>query len=97
VTNNTITGEGDCLVTAECYGTCDGSEWAVLRNNIFQGQVDFMQPFEDTCLVYQETFPADPIDVDYSMINHVKDDLCPGAHDQCGVEAGLVILVFVSR
>jgi len=55
----------------------------------FLGQVDFMQPFENTCLIYQETFPADPFDMDYSIINNVKDDLCPGTHDQCGVAPGL--------
>jgi hypothetical protein len=90
VTNNTFTSQGDCLVVAECYGDCDGSERAVLRNNIFQGQVDFLQPFENTCLVYQETFPQDPFDVDYSLVNAVKDDLCLGVHDQCGLDLGLV-------
>jgi len=39
---------------------------------------------------HQETFPSDPFDVDYSIINNVKDNLCPGAHDQCGVAPGLV-------
>ena len=39
---------------------------------------------------HQETFPFDPFDVDYSIINNVKDNLCPGAHDQCGVAPGLV-------
>jgi hypothetical protein len=52
--------------------------------------VDFWQPFENTCLIYQETFPADPFDMDYSIIKNVKDDLCPGTHDQCGVTPGLV-------
>jgi hypothetical protein len=90
VVNNTFTSEGDCLVTAECSGNCDGSEKALLRNNIFQGYVDFLQPFENTCLIYQETFPADPFDMDYSVIADVKDDLCPGPHDICGVSPGLV-------
>lgn len=90
VTNNTFTSEGDCLVTAECYGGCNGSERARLRNNLFQGQTDFLQPDEPTCLIYQETFPASPFDVDYSLVNGVKDDLCPGAHDICGVGLGLV-------
>ena len=93
VTNNTISGEGDCLVGAEFYsdsGNATGAERVTLRNNIFQGQVDFWQPFENTCLIYQETFPANPFDMDYSIINHVKDDLCPGAHDRCGVTPGLV-------
>ena len=90
VTNNTLTSEGDCLVTAECGGTCNGTESALLRNNIFMGQVDFLQPFENTCLIYQETFPSDPFDADYAVIDNVKDDLCPGAHDTCGVSPGLV-------
>ncbi|MFZ5879128.1 MAG: S-layer homology domain-containing protein [Chloroflexota bacterium] len=90
VVNNTLTSEGDCLVTAECSGGgCDGSERVLLRNNIFQGQVDFLQPFENTCLVYQETFPANPFDVDDSIINQVKHNLCPGAHDLCGIPPGL--------
>ena len=90
VTNNTLTSEGDCLVAAECGGTCNGTESARLRNNLFQGQVDFLQPFENTCLIYQETFPSDPFDADYSVIDNVKDDLCPGAHDTCGLSIGVV-------
>lgn len=90
VRNNTFTSEGDCLVTAEFYGASPtGSESVLMRNNIFQGQTDFLQPFESTCLVYQETFPNNPFNVDYSIINNVKDDLCPGSHDQCGVAPGL--------
>jgi hypothetical protein len=93
VTNNTISGEGDCLVGAQFYndsGAATGAERVMLRNNIFQGHMDFLQPFENTCLIYQETFPSNPFDVDYSIINNVKDNLCPGAHDQCGVTPGLV-------
>ena len=89
VVNNTLTSEGDCLVVAECEGGCDGSERVLLRNNLFQGQADFLQPFENTCLIYQETFPSDPFDLDYSVINSVKDDLCPGANDICGVPLGV--------
>jgi hypothetical protein len=37
VVNSTLTSEGDCLVLAECEGTCNGSETVRLRNNIFQG------------------------------------------------------------
>ncbi len=90
IVNNTFSSEGDCLATAECYGGCNGGERALFRNNIFQGQTDFLQPFERTCLIYQETFPANPFDMDYSLINGVKDDLCPGAHDLCGAGPGLV-------
>jgi hypothetical protein len=89
VTNNTLTSEGDCLLTAECTGGCDGTEQVRVRNNLFQGQVDFLQPFERTCLVYQETFPANPFDVDFSVIDGVKHDACPGPHDICGAEVGV--------
>ncbi len=89
VANSTLTSEGDCLVTAELNGSSDGSESVSLRNNIFQGQTDFLQPFENTCLVYEETFMGNPFDVDYSVIATVKDDACPGAHDICGIAPGL--------
>ncbi len=92
VTNSTLSGEGDCLVLAACDGTCTGSESVRLRNNIFYGQTDFLQPFERTCLVYQETFPqGDAVfDVDYSVITNVKDNPCPGPHAICGVAPRLV-------
>jgi len=91
VTNNTFTSEGDCLVTAECHdGACSGAKSVRLRNNLFQGQVDFGQPFERTCLIYEETFPADPFDLDYAVIAGVKDDVCPGSHSICGGPVGVV-------
>lgn len=84
VTNNTVTGEGDCLAEVICEGSCDGSESVVMRNNIFLGQTDFDQPFEQTCWVYQENFPSDPLDADYSVITDVKGAVCPvGPHDIC--------------
>jgi len=89
VINNTITSQGDCLVGAEAHGKANGMEKVLLRNNIFIGQTDFMQPDEDTCLMYQETFPSDPFDMDYSLITNVKDDLCPGSHDRCEVAPGI--------
>lgn len=90
VTNSTFTSEGDCLVTAECDGVCNGTEKVRLRNNLFQGQTDFLQPFENTCLTYQETFPLDPFDHDYAVVANVKDDVCPGTNSICGVPVGVV-------
>lgn len=90
VTNSTFTSEGDCLVVAECDGACNGTEKVRLRSNIFQGQTDFLQPFENTCLMYEETFPQDPFDNDYALIANVKHDDCPGAHSICGVPVGIV-------
>lgn len=85
VLNCTITSEGDCLVLASCAGTnCNGSESVTLRNNIFLGQTDFFQPWENTCLTYGEGFPVPPFDMDYSIITGVKDAPCPvGPHDLC--------------
>lgn len=84
VTNNTLTSEGDCLVEVICEGNCTGAESARMRNNIFLGQTDFLQPFEQTCLVYWENFPADPVNTDYAVIHNVKGDPCPvGSHDIC--------------
>lgn len=85
VVNSTITGEGDCLVLANCLGSCDGTEGVWLRNNVFIGATDYHQPFENTCLTYGEGFPSDPFDLDYSVIETVKGDACPvGPHDICG-------------
>ena len=93
VTNNTLTSEGDCLVSADyddARGNSDGSELIRLRNNIFQGHTDFGQPFENTCLAWAGGFSHDPLDINYSVIADVKDNLCPGPHDTCGVSPGLV-------
>jgi hypothetical protein len=84
VMNATLASEGDCLVEVICEGSCDGSETVRLRNNIFLGQTDFLQPFENTCLIYTENFPHNPLSVDYSVIHNVKNDPCPvGSHDIC--------------
>ena len=89
--NNTITGEGDCLVVPECTpdSRCltPGVVW--MRNNLFQGWPDFTQPGEPTCLFYQETFLVDPFDADYSAVSGVKNDACLGAHDICLADLGL--------
>ncbi len=92
VINNTLTSEGDCLINAECdeNGNCDGSESILIRNNIFVGQTDFLQPDELTCLVFEENIPGEPFDVDYSLIYNVKDDLCPEGHNVCNSTPGLV-------
>lgn len=95
VTNSTIAGEGDGLVTGECdtlYGSCNGQERIVLRNNVFVGVAEFLDPSDIPSLIYQETFPqGDQLwDVDYSIARHVKGP-CPGAHHTCGeAPAGLM-------
>jgi hypothetical protein len=84
VVNTTLASQGDCLIGADCSenGGCNGSEKVYLRNNIFQGYADYLQPDEKTCLVYEETIPGNPFDLDYSIVNNVKDN-CPGPHNLC--------------
>lgn len=89
---STITSQGDCLVLADCdieQSSCDGSESLRIRNNLFVGHPDATSD-DLTCLFYQETFPHDPFDDDYSLIVGVKDDACPGPHDLCGLDPGVV-------
>jgi hypothetical protein len=92
VTNSTFTSEGDCLLVAECAAgqQCDGTERVTARNNLFIGQTDYLQPFESTCLMYQETFPGNPFDADYSLVIGAKDPTCPGSHDLCNQQPGVV-------
>jgi len=90
VLNSTIAGEGDCLAIAVCEGTCDGSESALFTNTVFQGDIDYFQPWEHSCLFFAESFPIDPFSEDYGIINGVKEDPCPGPHDVCNQSAGLV-------
>jgi hypothetical protein len=96
VTNTTVTGEGDVLVVAECdslYSSCNGQERAILRNNIYIGNTEFLSPDDISALAYQETFPQgnQVFDIDYSVVRHVKNADCPGAHHTCGEAAvGLV-------
>ena len=102
ITQATIAGEGDCLAVAECGGPgsggvpCDGSERVRIRNSIFAGSTDFLQPFERTCLEWfdDDALPHDPFDIDRSLVWNVKEDPCPGASAVCGqsprlVDAGL--------
>ncbi|MBN1955304.1 MAG: hypothetical protein JW900_09675 [Anaerolineae bacterium] len=89
--NNSLASEGDCLVEVICEGDCNGSEVAWMRNNIFVGHADFLQPSEQSCLVYHEGFPGDPLDIDYSVITGTKNTPpCPGPHDLCGIDPALV-------
>lgn len=90
--NDTIASQGDCLVIAECWGGgCTGTERVTLRNDVFAGYTDYLQPFENTCLVYQETFPQGNAvwDLDYGVITGVKEDACLGAHSACGGSLGI--------
>ena len=100
VINSTITGEGGCLVIAECAldQTCNGSEKVLIRNTLFQGQKTFFNPQDDTCFAWYDDessppMPVNPFVVDYSLINDVRFGNvipCPGLHNLCDILAGLV-------
>lgn len=102
VVNSTITGEGNCLVIAECAldQVCNGTEKILLRNTLFQGQKVFFNPEEDTCFAWyddetQNPMPVNPFVVDYSLINGVRFGNvtpCPDAHNLCDLPAGIVNL-----
>jgi hypothetical protein len=89
VVNSTVTGQGDCLVSADCAAGTDGSESVLLLNNIFQGQERFLSYGERTCLAFADACLPGPFEFDYSVIADVKDGDCPGANDICNVAAGL--------
>lgn len=92
--NNTVTGQGDCLAIADCFGggACNGTERVRARNNIFIGGTEFLSPDDRACFFYQEAFPhGDSLfDIDYHFVSGVKDDACPGEHTVCNVSPGLV-------
>ncbi len=100
VINSTITGEGGCLVIAECAldKTCNGDEKVLMSNIIFQGQKVFWSPGDDACFAWYDDessppMPANPFDVAYSIITGVRFGNvtpCPGSHNLCDISPGLL-------
>lgn len=92
VINSTITGQGDCLLIVECQEgyLCSGSASVLLRNDIFQGNPEFLGGGDTTCLNWSN-IEHDPITIDHAIINGVKNlpDPCP-SDSQCDVSPGLV-------
>jgi hypothetical protein len=100
VVNSTITGEGGCLVIAECAldQTCNGNEQILMRNSIFQGQKIFFNPEENTCFAWYDDetnppMPVNPFIVDFSIINGVdfgNVTPCINSNNLCDTDPGLV-------
>jgi len=92
VVNGTITGQGDCLVIAECAEgeTCTGGERVRLRNDIFVGNPEFGGGGDTTCLTWT-SLPGDPFAIDHAIITGTKNipSPCPPG-SLCGVSPGLV-------
>ncbi len=70
--NNTIYSQGDCLVAGEGQGT------VYSRNNVFQADTDYLQPYENTCLFYSDSQVS--FDNDYSAVGTIKDESGWGCH-----------------
>jgi hypothetical protein len=100
VVNSTLTGEGTCLIIAGCAldQTCNGSEVIQARNDIFQGQANYFDPYDTTCFAWYDDessppMPADPFQTDHAIIIGTKFgnvDPCAGDHVSCGIAPGLV-------
>jgi hypothetical protein len=92
VVNATVTGQGDCLVLAECAenANCSGTEAVRLHNSIFLGNPEFNSD-DTTCLAWAEGMPDDPFEMTHLVIADVKGmpDPCP-PHSLCNVDPGLV-------
>jgi hypothetical protein len=100
VVNSTITGEGGCLVIAECAldQTCNGNEQVLMRNTIFQGQKIFFNPEEDTCFAWYDDetnppMPVNPFMITFSIINGVRFSNvtpCINSYNLCDTDPGII-------
>ena len=71
--NSTLTGHGDCLLTAECDDiSCNGSETITLQNNIFIGNQEFMDPNDTTCYIWLDQENFYNTQIDYNIIYRAK-------------------------
>ncbi len=88
--NNTVTGQGDCLVIAECLegDVCNESESILMRNTLFLGHTEFGGG-DTTCLAWT-SLPGDPFSLDHVLVNGVKNPPTPCPADSlCNVSPGL--------
>lgn len=100
LTNSTVTGNGNCLLTTECAldKKCNGTEKVLAVNDIFQGQKVYWSPGDDTCFAWYDDessppMPVNPISVAYSLITGVRYGNvtpCSGSNNLCDVNSGLV-------
>lgn len=100
VVNSTITGNGNCLLITGCTleQSCNGSERLQVSNVIFQGQLVFWYPEDDSCFAWYDDessppMPVNPVNVQYSLINGVRFgnvEPCNSPNNLCDVPAGLV-------
>ena len=93
IVNSTFSGQGDGLLFSgprEGY-SCNGSETLTVRNSIFLGGTEYLDPGDITFLFYQEGCGNLKLDSDYDIAYRVKNITCgsneeyvnSGAHDLC--------------
>jgi hypothetical protein len=72
VVNSTLVGQGDCLLIVQCdteaVPPCDGSETAIIQNNIFQGHQEFGTD-DMTCDVWFDRDNFYQTQEDYNVIH----------------------------
>jgi Tol biopolymer transport system component len=78
VVNSTLAGQGDCLGIVECHPnlTCNGTETAILKNNIFRGYQEFGSD-DTTCFVWFDHDNYYNTQIDYNVIYGVKEETYP--------------------
>ena len=91
--NDTISGEGDCLAIFECNScTGGGSEAVTMVNSVLQGHVDWFQPWEQSCFMWDPAGLATG-NHDYNVVFDAKDDnndCAAGGNNLCGQDPLLV-------
>ncbi|MBI4776306.1 MAG: right-handed parallel beta-helix repeat-containing protein [Deltaproteobacteria bacterium] len=71
--NSTLTGHGDCLLTAECDdGSCNGSETVTIQNTIFVGNREFLDPEDTTCYIWFDQMNLYDTQIDYNVVYRAK-------------------------
>jgi Ca2+-binding RTX toxin-like protein len=78
LTDSDVSGEGDCLMIAECSegGGCTGAERIHVSDSIFTGGPEFGSGGDTTCLAWHG-LPADPFRYSNVDAYDVKVDPCP--------------------
>jgi len=86
--NNTVYSEGDCIMLGgDRTGVGQSDQKITVVNNVFYGLIDYLQPFENTCLYYtEEPFPI--AQVHNNLVHQVKPFADPCNSFQEGVPAG---------
>ncbi len=74
VVNNTVTGQGDCLIMSGGGGS---AAQLVVTNNLLMGEVDWRQPWDRSCVQYTDGGTAQ-LSWSRNSVSGVKNDVCPG-------------------